>query len=67
SISIPAPVSYADIICSWAKTHYHPQAGINLSHMATYTDTTRAESALEAYKRNFKPLHTNMTTLMCFS
>ncbi|KAI6046667.1 hypothetical protein EDC04DRAFT_2557495, partial [Pisolithus marmoratus] len=57
----------ADIICSQAKNHYDPQAEIDLSHMAMYTDTTRAESALEAYKRNFKPLHTNMTTLMCFS
>ncbi|KAI6008528.1 hypothetical protein EDC04DRAFT_2581995, partial [Pisolithus marmoratus] len=57
----------ADIVCSWAKNHYDPQAGINLSHMATHTDTTGAKSALEAYKYNFKLLHTNMTTLMCFS
>ncbi|KAI6035170.1 argonaute-like protein [Pisolithus orientalis] len=67
SVSIPAPVYYADIVCSRAKNHYDPQGGINLSDTATHTDTTGAESALEAYKRNFKPLHNNMTTLMYFS
>ncbi|KAI6016514.1 hypothetical protein EDC04DRAFT_3093715 [Pisolithus marmoratus] len=50
-----------------AKNHYDPQGGINLSDMATHTDNTGAESALEAYKHNFKPLHNNMTTLMYFS
>ncbi|KAI6038510.1 argonaute-like protein [Pisolithus marmoratus] len=58
---------YADIVCSRAKNHYDPRAGINLSDTATHTDTTGAESALEAYKRSFKPPHTNMTTLMYFS
>ncbi|KAI5983309.1 argonaute-like protein [Pisolithus marmoratus] len=67
SVSIPAPVYYADIVCNRAKNHYDPQGGINLSDTATHTNTTGAESTLEAYKRNFKPLHTNMTTLMYFS
>ncbi|KAI6105779.1 argonaute-like protein [Pisolithus sp. B1] len=67
SVSIPAPVYYADIVCSRAKNHYDPQGSVNLSDTATHTDTTGAESALEAYKRNFKPLHSNMTTLMYFS
>ncbi|KAI6034268.1 argonaute-like protein [Pisolithus microcarpus] len=61
SVSIPAPVYYADI------NHYDPQGGLNLSDTATHTDTTGADSALEAYKRNFKPLHSNMSTLMYFS
>lgn len=67
SVSIPAPVYYADIVCSRAKNHYDPQGGLNLSDTATHTDTTGADSALEAYKRNFKPLHSNMSTLMYFS
>ncbi|KAI6030337.1 hypothetical protein EDC04DRAFT_2922907 [Pisolithus marmoratus] len=51
----------------WAKNHYDPQGGINLSDMAMHTDNMGAESALEAYKCNFKPLHNDMTTLMYFS
>ncbi|KAI6045867.1 Piwi domain-containing protein [Pisolithus marmoratus] len=67
SVSILAPVYYADIDCSQAKNHYDPQGGINLSDTAMHTDNTGAKSALEAYKHNFKLLHNNMTTLMYFS
>ncbi|KAI6043152.1 argonaute-like protein [Pisolithus marmoratus] len=47
SVSIPAPVYYPDIICSQAKNHYDPQAGINLSDMATHTDTMTIRGALK--------------------
>ncbi|KAG6333722.1 hypothetical protein ID866_5365 [Astraeus odoratus] len=67
SVSIPAPVYYADIVCSRAKNHYDPQGSVNFSDTATHTDTTGADSALEMYKRNFKPLHANMASLMYFS
>ncbi|KAI5987127.1 hypothetical protein EDC04DRAFT_2614919 [Pisolithus marmoratus] len=48
SISILAPVYYPDIICSQAKNHDDPQAGINLSDMATHTDTMTYQGSLEA-------------------
>ncbi|KAN0097521.1 Piwi domain containing protein [Tylopilus felleus] len=67
SVSIPAPVYYADIVCSRAKNHYDPQGTVDFSDSATQADTSQAEGALEAYKRGFKPLHANMLPLMYFS
>ncbi|KAH7914195.1 argonaute-like protein [Hygrophoropsis aurantiaca] len=67
SVSIPAPVYYADIVCSRAKNHYDPQGALDFSDSATQVDSATAEGVLEAYKRGFKPLHANMSTLMYFS
>lgn len=67
SVSIPAPVYYADIVCSRAKNHYDPQGNVDFSDSATQLDQAQAEGALEAYKRGFKPLHVNMQSLMYFS
>ncbi|KAF8138405.1 argonaute-like protein [Boletus edulis] len=67
SVSIPAPVYYADIVCSRAKNHYDPQGTVDFSDSATQADTSQAEGALEAYRRGFKPLHANMVPLMYFS
>ncbi|KIJ70038.1 hypothetical protein HYDPIDRAFT_35479 [Hydnomerulius pinastri MD-312] len=67
SVSIPAPVYYADIVCSRAKNHYDPQGTLDFSDSATQADTATADGALEAYKRGFKPLHANMASLMYFS
>ncbi|KAJ7904588.1 argonaute-like protein [Mycena olivaceomarginata] len=35
SVSIPAPVYYADIVCSRAKNHYDPQGTVDFSDSAT--------------------------------
>ncbi|KAF9247291.1 argonaute-like protein [Melanogaster broomeanus] len=67
SVSIPAPVYYADIVCSRAKNHYDPQGTVDFSDSATQADTAQAEGAIEAYRRGFKPLHANMASLMYFS
>jgi len=67
SVSIPAPVYYADIVCSRAKNHYDPQGTVDFSDSATQLDTSQAEGVLEAYRRGFKPLHANMASLMYFS
>ncbi|KAJ8580661.1 argonaute-like protein [Rhizopogon salebrosus TDB-379] len=67
SVSIPAPVYYADIVCSRAKNHYDPQGTVNFSETATQLDSGQAEGTLEAYKRGFRPLHANMASLMYFS
>lgn len=65
SVSIPAPVYYADIVCARAKNHYDPQGDFDFSDSATNLDEQR--NNMEAFKRGFKPLHANMATLMYFS
>ncbi|EIW82123.1 argonaute-like protein [Coniophora puteana RWD-64-598 SS2] len=67
SVSIPAPVYYADIVCSRAKNHYDPQGSLDFSDTVTQTDSNQAQGMLETYKQNFRPLHPNMERLMYFS
>ncbi|THV08479.1 argonaute-like protein [Dendrothele bispora CBS 962.96] len=67
SVSIPAPVYYADIVCSRAKNHYDPQAGLDLSDSATNLDSAQAETSLDAFRRGFKPLNQVQKFLMYFS
>jgi len=64
SVSIPAPVYYADIVCSRAKHHYDP--GLDLSASETATNTTEAASALERFRSAFRPTHERMKQLMYF-
>ncbi|KAJ7283579.1 argonaute-like protein [Mycena rebaudengoi] len=67
SVSIPAPVYYADIVCSRAKNHYDPQGTVDFSDSATNVDSQQADTSLEAFRRGFKPLHQSQSTLMYFS
>src|SRR5271168_5427247 len=48
SVSIPAPVYYADIVCSRAKNHYDPsfRDDMEFSDSATQ-DSTQAQTSLE--------------------
>jgi len=64
SVSIPAPVYYADIVCSRAKIHYDPEGNLNLSE--TGSQVTAASGTLEAFKREYKKLHTHQSRLMYF-
>jgi len=64
SVSIPAPVYYADIVCSRAKNHYTPGSDLDLSETATQTSHTDAQ--LDAFKLGYKPLHPTMANLMYF-
>ncbi|KAI0005035.1 argonaute-like protein [Russula compacta] len=66
SVSIPAPVYYADIVCSRAKHHYDPQQGMDLSASETATNTTEAVTTLERFRQAFKPTHERMKKLMYF-
>jgi eukaryotic translation initiation factor 2C len=65
SVSIPAPVYYADIVCSRAKHHYTPGGDLDLSETATQA-SSHATTQLEAFKAGYKPLHTNQTKMMYF-
>ncbi|KAF8993952.1 Piwi domain-containing protein [Cyathus striatus] len=67
SVSIPAPVYYADIVCSRAKHHYDPNGDLGLSETATQISASGGSTMLEAFKAAFKPLHANQQRLMYFS
>ncbi|KAF8914444.1 argonaute-like protein [Gymnopilus junonius] len=64
SVSIPAPVYYADIVCARAKNHYTPGTDLDLSETAT--QVSHAEGQLQAFRAGYKPLHANMANLMYF-
>ncbi|KAJ3834977.1 argonaute-like protein [Lentinula raphanica] len=67
SVSIPAPVYYADIVCSRAKNHYDPTGTVDFSDSATNDESVQADTMLEAFRRGFKPLNERQKTLMYFS
>ncbi|KAF8992551.1 argonaute-like protein [Cyathus striatus] len=64
SVSIPAPVYYADIVCSRAKNHFDPSQGIDIDGNS---DGGRGGDSLDDFRRNFKPLHSKQERLMYFS
>ncbi|KAF9559498.1 argonaute-like protein [Agrocybe pediades] len=68
SVSIPAPVYYADIVCSRARNHFDPKGSIGLgSDVGTHTHTSGADGAvLEAFKAAYKPLHPTQEKRMYF-
>jgi len=55
SVSIPAPVYYADIVCSRAKNHYPPSDG-----------STVASEDLQSSIADFRPLHMKHLRKMYF-
>ncbi|THH32884.1 hypothetical protein EUX98_g1281 [Antrodiella citrinella] len=66
SVSIPAPVYYADIVCSRAKNHYDPETQLDFTETETAAGTD-AENQLERFKSQFKPLHATTKKVMYFS
>jgi eukaryotic translation initiation factor 2C len=67
SVSIPAPVYYADIVCARSKHHFDPQLGLDLANMSeTATNTTEAATNLEKFRQAFKPTHERQKQLMYF-
>jgi len=69
SVSIPAPVYYADIVCSRAKNHFDPTEQWDLTGTddASIADTSRASETLDKFQKGFKPLHASQKILMYFS
>jgi eukaryotic translation initiation factor 2C len=63
SVSIPAPVYYADIVCSRAKNHY-PPGGFD-TETATQTSQS-ASDLLERQKRAYMPLNAKQANVMYF-
>ncbi|KAB5595488.1 Argonaute-like protein [Ceratobasidium theobromae] len=57
SVSIPAPVYYADMVCARAKNHYDPSFDLD------GTETTASEarsSTMQLYQDQFQQAHENM-------
>ncbi|KAH9914769.1 argonaute-like protein [Epithele typhae] len=69
SVSIPAPVYYADIVCSRAKYHYDPDGSQHLSmeESGTHMGSAEANTQLEAFRAGFRPLNEKIRKLMYFS
>ena len=60
----------ADIVCARSKNHFSPE--INLEDTEAESQTSQSiETQLERYKREYKPLHDNMSRnmyfMVCFS
>jgi len=66
SVSIPAPVYYADIVCARAKFHYDPNANFSMSETMSQVSEATGSTSLERYKAGFKPLHPNQAGHMYF-
>jgi eukaryotic translation initiation factor 2C len=62
SVSIPAPVYYADIVCSRAKNHY-PPGGFDTE---TGTQASHISDLLEMHKRAYMPLNPKQANFMYF-
>jgi len=62
SVSIPAPVYYADIVCSRAKNHY-PPGGFDTE---TATQVSQSTDLLERQKRAYMPLNPKQAGVMYF-
>ncbi|KAF7359006.1 Protein argonaute-2 [Mycena sanguinolenta] len=61
SVSIPAPVYYADIVCSRAKNHFDPFT------QQSDSGATETSETLEAFKQAYLPLHDGQKLRMYFS
>ncbi|KAH9035274.1 argonaute-like protein [Lactarius hengduanensis] len=66
SVSIPAPVYYAKLVCARSMHHFDPQLGLDLTISETATDTTEAATTLERFRQAFKPTHERQKKSMYF-
>ncbi|KAI0677581.1 argonaute-like protein [Trametes maxima] len=67
SVSIPAPVYYADIVCARAKNHYDPDGHMDFEGSGVTLDEKQKQSAFDAFKEGFRSLHSSMRKVMYFS
>jgi len=63
SVSIPAPVYYAKIVCGRSRHHFDPQLGLDPEPA---TDTTEAATMIERYRQAFTPTHERQKNAMYF-
>lgn len=63
AVSTPAPVYYADKVCSRAKTHFDPNELLKFDTSTVVSGSTN----LEAFKDGYLPLHANQQRAMYFA
>jgi len=66
SVSIPAPVYYADIVCERAKNHFDPSVNYASMDDAATTTSGGGSSAVTKFKDLYKPTHESMRYKMFF-
>ncbi|THU91564.1 argonaute-like protein [Dendrothele bispora CBS 962.96] len=67
SISIPAPVYYADMVCARAKNHFDPLGNLNMSGTATQVSNSAGGTPdIQSYKAAYKQVTGNMSKRMYF-
>ncbi|KAF9036079.1 Piwi-domain-containing protein [Hymenopellis radicata] len=67
AVSIPAPVYYAHIVCSRAKTHYNPAGNQAPSVVSDGTSSTDNKAAvLEHHRQNYKSVHATQNARMYY-
>ncbi|CAE6485724.1 unnamed protein product [Rhizoctonia solani] len=66
SVSIPAPVYYADIVCERAKNHYDPSIGYNSIDDTETVASGATGSNVQRYRDLFKPAHEGQRYKMYF-
>lgn len=62
SVSIPAPVYYADIVCARGAFHFNPAMGFDAATISSHDDAFD----LERWRKNFKDKHVNLSKKMHF-
>ncbi|KAF8911853.1 argonaute-like protein [Mucidula mucida] len=67
AVSIPAPVYYAHIVCSRAKTHYDPAANQAPSVVSGGTSSSADNAAvLDVHRQSYRSVHANQNSRMYF-
>ncbi|KAJ3737315.1 ribonuclease H-like domain-containing protein [Lentinula guzmanii] len=66
SVSIPAPVYYADLACARSSFHYAPNSAFNLASDAASSVSNGQDFNLDDWKANFKRVNRDMATSMYF-
>lgn len=67
SVSIPAPVYYADIVCERAKNHFDPSVGYNsIDETETVASGAGSSTAVDRYRQLWRPAHEGMRYKMYY-
>ncbi|QRV72427.1 argonaute-like protein [Ceratobasidium sp. AG-Ba] len=66
SVSIPAPVYYADIVCERAKNHYDPSVDFSSIDDGATTASGAGSSTMQRFRDQFQPIHPSMRYKMFF-
>lgn len=66
SVSIPAPVYYADRVCGRAKNHFHPDESLDGSDTASRASNDDGTTLMKSIMNAFKPINSKQSNAMFF-